>query len=147
MSNPAQDFPDHEAPWLDVNDSVAEYIATTVAQTVARLLSPQARKPESWVSTDEAAAILGVDRVTLDKMAGKAPPDLPGAPLDVSHCTHRRWRWWDPSRLPSWASAYQVWKVEQERKAKPHSSRRTVSRAKASPDGGVVDWNAVGRQK
>lgn len=78
-----------------------------------------------------------------DKMAAKAPPDLPGAPLDVSHGTRRRWRW-DPSRLSTWASAYQAWKVETERKAKPLASRRTTARSKASTDG-VVDWNAVAR--
>lgn len=142
MSNPARDFPSDEAPWFDADDTAAEYIASAVV----RLLSAQVHRPQTWISTDEAAAIFGVDRETLDKMVAKAPPDLPGAPLDVSHGVRRRWRW-DPSRLTVWAAAYQTWKADRERKAKPHPSRRTGSRKKPDPVGGVVDWNAVAKQK
>ena len=82
-----------------------------------------------WISTGEAAAVLGVDVSTLRAMVDRAPKTLPGAPVRVAgdperaaakrakraaegHTptgrTARRLRW-DRDRLAEWASAYQAW--------------------------------------
>lgn len=59
-----------------------------------------------WVDTSTAAAMLGIDRSTIDEMVKRAPKGLPGAPVNVGAGTKRsRWRW-DADRLAEWATAY-----------------------------------------
>lgn len=90
--------------------------AALVDALVARLgpLLPgasMAPSVEGFVSTEKAAQILKIDRSTLDEMVGKAPRELPGAPVHVGEGTERRHLRWEAARLPEWMAAYRAWKA------------------------------------
>lgn len=93
-----------------VADLVAALTGSTpepVASVYSRVQTPP--PPSEWVSTAEAASILGIDRGTLDRMRDRAPRNLPGAPVAVGEGRERRsWRW-RRATLGGWFAAYQTW--------------------------------------
>lgn len=97
-----------------------------------------------WLSTREAAARLGISRSTLDGMVGRAPVDLPGAPV-VAGAGSRRRRWkWDAERLQTWLVAFTEW--DRRHPTKPALRQRRSKRA-ATQEPRPVDWNAAGRSR
>lgn len=78
---------------------------------------------EPRIDTAEAARRLGVSRDTLDRMTWEAPPNLPGAPVNVSAPDARKRRLlWDPGDLNTWFKAYGAWR----------STRGTVTPVRAA---------------
>jgi hypothetical protein len=76
----------------------------------------RSRPAEAWVSTTEAAAILNIDRTTIDAMIDRAPKDLPGAPTQVGSGKLRNHYRWNPALLHEWARAYRDWKHARSRR-------------------------------
>jgi len=94
--------------------------------------------PPRWGSVDEAAAMLGVSRDTLDRMRVKQRRKgwiFPCDPVPVGQGKKRRRERWDLDRVAEWATAYRD-KTGEGRPRRPASSRsgrqRTVASARAS---------------
>jgi hypothetical protein len=66
-------------------------------------------QPEEYLTTDQAAARLRVDRDTLDAMFARSPKDLPGSPTHVGRGKVRRHLRWPAAGLTAWAAAYREW--------------------------------------
>lgn len=91
--------------------ALADLVVERLAERLA--LVPE---PKRYIGTAEAAALLNIDRSTLDEMVDRAPRNLPGAPVQAGRGKERRhWRW-DPARVPEWAAAYEQWKATRGRR-------------------------------
>lgn len=85
----------------------------------------------AWISTDEAATLLGVSRSTLDAMVAQAPRTLPGSPVRVGDGGERRHLRWDPTALTTWMNAYRDWRATRGRRSttpSPKEPTRTGTR-------------------
>lgn len=86
-------------------NAIADLVVSRLAERLA--LPPE---PKRYLSTVEAAALLNIDRTTLDDMVDRAPRTLPGAPLRVGQGKARTHLRWDPERVREWAAAYDQWR-------------------------------------
>lgn len=93
-----------------------------------------------WLSTQEAADLLGVNRKTLDCLA-RANLDLPGGPVVVGGRKRIHLRW-PATGLDTWLAAVRF------RASEPVKPRARASRApRAQPDDDTpTDWSAVRRR-
>lgn len=95
-----------ERDWSEYERAVADgYVvgAPLLEETAATVVEPE------WLTTEEAARKLGIDRDTLDKMVSRAPKSLPGSPTHVGKGKVRRHLRWSAARLFDWASGYDAW--------------------------------------
>lgn len=83
-----------------------------------------------WLSTAEAAATLGVDRGTLDRLAAAACTALPGAVLRVGEGRSRKTYRWDRAQLGAAVAAAQAAYVEPA--PKPRKKRTPRAKPKGS---------------
>lgn len=90
-----------------------------------------------WLSTDEAASRLGVARSTLDELAKRSAPGLPGAPVIAGGGKVRRHLRWDGSQLGEWYRAADTGVAV---------GRGRPSKASPTMADGPVDWVAESRR-
>ncbi|MES2645077.1 MAG: hypothetical protein V4850_36660 [Myxococcota bacterium] len=92
-----------------------------------------------WLSTQDAAAVLGVSRVTIDRAIARLPANRRPAQLPTRGKGARvRYGWAGEDVLRAW------WKgITTEQKAAP----RAATKRKVAPSTeGVVDWSVVARE-
>lgn len=93
------------------------------------ILDPEAIQPppaqSSLIDTAEAARLLNISQRTLHRRLTEAPPDLPGAPIDLSPGSRRRKLRWRADQVHVWAQALANWKHAQRHPDRPKKRRRT----------------------
>jgi hypothetical protein len=94
-----------------------------------------------WLSTSDAAGLLGIPRSTLDAMLRRAPSGLPGAPILAGSGNERRhWRW-DSAVVEDWLRAFREWEADKASKRPRPSRKRTRLAKRKEPQGSKpVDW-------
>lgn len=94
---------------------------------------------DGFISTAEAAVLLGMSRATLDRLAAAAPAGVPGGPTNIGTGKRRHFRW-DPRSISAWVSAVTA--------ARSTRGPRRPRRAAPAGPGGErpVDWNRVARE-
>lgn len=123
--------------WADVLRAVDEGVASNAADTSAHVSVDVS--PSRWLSTQEAAELLGVSRATLDRAIARLPASRRPSQLPSRGSGARvRYGWVGEDALRAW------WKgVTAEKVVTP----KPPPKRKAPPtQGGVVDWGAVVRE-
>lgn len=106
--------------------------------------SPPSSPPDArWLTTGQAAALLGVNRKVLDELAEKHSR-IAGGPIDVSVGRKRRHLRWPADGLGTWFDATQAADTAPAvRRGRPPGVR--AQRPPSTMPEGRVDWNKVGR--
>lgn len=94
-----------------------------------------------WLTTIEAATVLGVHRKTLDALAQKFP-DAPGGPVVVGGGMRRKHLRWPAAGLEDWLRRVQE---AQRQPARPAPKPRRGRAMAMGMEEGPVDWRAVAR--
>jgi hypothetical protein len=124
------------------DEAIAADVGTT-ADVVRRI---RERTEARWLTSDEAAAHLGISRDTLDAIVSTAP-DLPGGPVDVGNGKKRTLRW-DATSLDAWFRAFGEWRRRRgPRPAPSHAGPiRVARRAETTPTSTPTERPRGGRR-
>lgn len=114
-----------------------------VAATEGASSTPSSPPDGRWLTTGQAAALLGVNRKVLDELAEKHSR-ITGGPIDVSVGRKRRHLRWPADGLGTWFDATQAADAAPAvRRGRPPGTR--AQRPPSTMPEGRVDWNKVGR--
>lgn len=142
---------DEHRAWVADNVSPIGRVSGTVVyrwgDVVAAIEARIVPATTVWLTTKQVAERFGIARSTLDEMVQAAPPDLPGAPLQVGSGSRRRHLRWDASTVDTWLAA--VSDLDESRSGErkpPLPRRRSRLQAHGHDVGTAVDWSSVARR-
>lgn len=128
-------------------DRLAHGVAHRVCSSLDERVPSSAAQPDPtaaprrWGSVEEAAAVLGVSRDTIDRMRREQRREgwtLPGDPVQIGTGRQRRRERWDLDRVGEWAAALREKRAETKPKRARRSARRRTTTTRSSPTTGSL---------